>query len=358
MRASTTHMRRSLLLLASVALCGAVLVAGCGGGDGGGSSGSGSAASGGSTTKQLKVAFVTAGSIATASWDKGGFAAFQGLVKTLGAKESHLEMVSYDSAAQVLTRLARAGNNVIIAHSSGYEPAVLQVAAQFPKTWFLIYSGLSTTNGLKNVAGWKTNWSEHGFMQGAIACLLSKTGKVGFVSSAPIPAFTTMTAGFKQATEQVGRCKSTPGSFLNAWTGSFTDVAKAKQAAGALIAKGADVMADGADAAGAGAMAAVKERHLLYVGGIGDQYPVAPQIVVASVVANFPQAYDEMAQLIKSGKLEAKVYQSNLENGGLTLATPFHNVAHPAQVEAEAQKVVDEIKSGAIKVDDTAEIKP
>src|SRR5258708_19182593 len=74
---------------------------------------------------KLKVAFVTAGSISASGWDGGGYAAFQGLVKTLNASETHLQLVNYDQTVQVLTRLAKAGNNIIIAHSSGYEPGVL-----------------------------------------------------------------------------------------------------------------------------------------------------------------------------------------------------------------------------------------
>ena len=306
---------------------------------------------------QLKVAFVTAGSITASGWDSGGYAAFQGLVKTLNAKESHLELVNYDQTVQVLTRLAKAGNNVIITHSSGYEPGVLEVAAKFPKTWFLIYSDLSTTQGLKNVAGWKVNWNEHGYLQGAIACLSSKTGKVGLISSVPIPAFTRMAAGFKQATQQVGSCKGTKGAFLNTWTGSFTDVPKAKQAALALIGKGADVMADGADAGGAGALEAVKEQKLLYVGGIADQYPKNPSIIVASVFLNFKAAYLDMAQKIKSGTIKAGVYNTNLKTGGIKVST-FHNVPNAQQLQAQTAAIIARIKSGKIKINAKAEVKP
>ena len=307
---------------------------------------------------QLKVAFVTSGSITASGWDSGGYAAFQGLVKTLNAKESHLELVNYDQTVQVLTRLAKAGNDVIITHSSGYEPGVLEVAAKFPKTWFLIYSDLSTTKGLKNVAGWKVNWNEHGYLQGAIACLASKTGKVGLLSSVPIPAFTRMAAGYKQATQQVGKCKGTKGAFLNTWTGSFIDVPKAKQATLALIGKGADVMADGADAGGAGALEAIKEQKLLYVGGIADQYAKNPSIIVSSVFLNFKAAYLDMANRVKSGTLKAGVYNTNLATGGIKVSAPFHNVPNAKQLQAQTAAIIARIKSGQIKINPKAEVKP
>jgi basic membrane protein A len=351
MKNSAKGIRKYVLLLASTALCGGALFAAAAAGKTG-------PASMQTHKSQLKVAWITAGSVTASTWDRGGYAALKGLVATLGAKESHLELVGYDQAPQVLTRLAKAGNNIIISHSSGYEPAVLQVAAEFPKTWFLIYSDLSKTNGLKNVAGWKVNWNEHGYMQGAIACLVTKTGKVGMVSSAPIPAFTRMAAGFKQATQQVGKCAKTKGAFLNTWTGSFTDVAKAKQAALALIAKGADVMADGADAAGTGSLEAMKEHNLLYVGGIADQYSQSPATIVSSVYLNFKQAYNQMASLIKSRKLKAGVYNTNLENGGILIAKPFHNVPSASAVQTKALKIVADIKSGKIKINPKAEVKP
>jgi basic membrane protein A and related proteins len=311
----------------------------------------------GSNHAQLKVAWVTAGSVTASGWDKGGYAAFQQFAKTLNAKSSYLQLVNYDQTVQVLTRLAQAGNNIIITHSSGYEPGVLEVAAKFPKVWFLIYSDLSTTKGLKNVAGWKVNWNEHGYLQGAIACLASKTGKVGLVSSAPIPAFTRMAAGFKLATQQVGKCKGTAGAFGNSWTGSFTDVAKAKQAALALIGKGADVFSDGADAAGAGVVEAAKENGKLYVGGIADLHPTAPDIVVSSVYLNFKAAYADMAKKVKTKTLKAGVYDTNLENGGIKV-TKFYVVPNAKSLQAQTAKIVANIKSGKIKISPTAEIKP
>jgi basic membrane protein A len=317
--------------------------------------GNGSSDSG--AKSQLKVAGVFAGSITASGWDREGYAAFKGMAAALGATESHEESVAYDQAPEVLKRLGQQGFDIIVAHSSGFEPAVLQVAGSFPKTWFLIYSDLSTTNGLKNVAGWKANWNELGYLQGATACLATKSGKIGVIGSAPIPAFTRQAGGVKQATEEVGKCKGNPGAFNNIWTGSFTDVAKAKQAALAIIGKGADVLMDGADAAGSGSVEAAKEKSAYYIGGIVDQSQDAPSIMITSVWLDFKASYDEMAQLYKDKKLEAKVYNANVSNGGVKLVTPFKNVSDP-NIEKQVTDLYNQIKNGTIKVDATKEVKP
>lgn len=290
-------------------------------------------------------------------WDRGGNAAFKSMASIIGAKPTWLPNIGYDKAPQIFDRLVRQGFPVILAHSSGYEAAILEAASKHPDTWFWIYSDLSTTKGLPNVMGMKVNWNEFGYMLGAIACTLSTSKKVGFVLAEPIPADTRSAGGAQDA---AARFCGNKKNLLWTYIGSFEDVSKAKQAAEAMIAKGADVLFDVADAAALGAIEAAKAKpNVQYVGSVLDmrREGVAPSEIVTSVFLDFKSAYDQTAKLFKAGKLQPKIYDTNVKNGGIRVAQVF-NVPNAKAVAAKINSIKKDIATGKIKVNPTKELKP
>jgi basic membrane protein A and related proteins len=339
-------------LLAVLAVAAMVFVTACGGGDdSSSSSGSSNASSSTGGKKQVRAALIGVAPVTSGDWDPAGYKAFQAMCQHISAKCTNQESVSYDDAAQVLRRLAQS-NDLIIAHSSGYEAAVLEVAPQFPKTHFVVWSDLSTTKGLKNVTGYAANWNELGYLMGTIGEAASPTHKFGHVNSEPIPAFARWAGGAKQAATDQGSASD----YLSAYIGTFTDQSKAKQAALAMMDKGAGVIFASADSAGLGAVDAAKEKGKLVIMPYIDQSKIAPDNVITSVTLDFDGTYDQIGTLYADGKLEPKIYPMNVENGGIKLVTPFKNV-DPA-VEQKVQQTYDDIKSGKLKVDPTAQVKP
>lgn len=361
--------RGSVVALAVVAMLALVLPA-CGDTNGGGSGGTATSASGGTETsggegtangpKQetaARMAGVGISSPDANGWDRGGSKALDAAAQVIGAKPIWLSNITYDEASQTFDRLVRQNTDIIVAHSSGYEAAALESAAKYPDTWFWVYSDLSTTRDLPNVVGIKVNWNEFGYMLGAIACTVSKSKKIGFVLAEPIPADTRSAGGAQQAAgEHCGDEKN----LLTTYIGTFEDVSKAKQAAEAMIAKGADVIFDVADAAALGAIEAAKARpNVAYIGSVlnlADE-GVAPDEIVTSVYLDFDSGYKAAADLFKAGQLEPKIYDTDIASGGIRVA-PAANVADPAKLDAQIAQMMDDIKSGKIQIDSTREVKP
>jgi len=300
-----------------------------------------------------KIAAIGVSTPTANGWDRGGNAAFKKMAAIIGAKGTWLSNIGYDKAGQVFDRLARGGYDVILAHSSGYEPAVLEAAAKYPDKWWWIYSDLSTTKGLPNVVAMKVNWNEFGYMLGAIACTISKSKKVGFVLAEPIPADTRSAGGAQDAAIKYCGGKS---RMLYAYIGSFEDTSKAKQAAQAFIAKGADVIFDVADAAALGAIEAAKaDPNVKYVGSVLNMHSVAPTEIVSSVFLNFDSAYTQVAKLFKAKKLQPKIYDTDVKSGGIQFAK-ITNVPNAAAVRTKIQGIYNGIKTGKIKVNSTKAI--
>jgi basic membrane protein A len=336
------------LATVAVALMGVVaLGAGCGGGNDNGGGGSGLPE--GSVDK---IAGWGLQAPETNPFDKGGHDGLFKAASVLGAKPTWLSNITFDQSPQVIERLVRDGNKVLISNGSGFADAMLGAAQKHPDRWFWVYADLASTKGMPNVVGIKINWSEMGYLAAGFACQASNSGKIGLVVAQPIPAYTHAVGGAHEGAKAV--CGGEQ-HLLSTWTGTFDDNAKTKQATQALISKGADVIFDFQDAATVGVQAAVKEHpNVLYVGTTFDAGPGIPKQIITSVVNDFDVGYEGTAKLLKEKKLQPKVYTYGVSAGGLVITTPFKNVS--AKVAAEGQQLYDDIKSGKIVVNTSREV--
>jgi len=293
----------------------------------------------------IEVAGLFTGAVTQGNWDPPGFAAFQKMAKTYGFKSSYVEHATYEKAPAILRQLAARGVKMIICQSSGYSAAILEVAKEFPQTQFVLYSYAASTGGLKNYTAWSVNWDEYGYVTGAIAAASSANKHIAIISGEEIPSakraheFTTRGAMAVMPDIQVDKV----------FTGSFTDIAKAKEIATSVILRGADVLLPSADLADAGIQQAAEEEKKLTIGAYMDQSRLFPGAIITSTVLNFDKAYDQMGQMMKAGTLGGQIFQMDLANDGWTLVKPFQHVA-PA-VETQVFGLMGKLALGEIKLE-------
>jgi basic membrane lipoprotein Med (substrate-binding protein (PBP1-ABC) superfamily) len=139
-------------------------------------------------------------------------------------------------------------------------------------------------------------------------------------------------------------------SFINSWF----DPPKAKEAAFAMIDKGADVMY----AERFGVSDAAKERGKLAIGNVIDTQDKYPDTVVASALWHFEPSADRAIKLVKEGKFTAEDYgpYSTMKHKGSELA-PLGSFEKkvPAEIVAKVKARQAEILDGkfTVKVDDS-----
>lgn len=315
-----------------------------------------SSATSDSSQSSLRIGAIFGGSVTASGWDRDGLAAIEAMAEEIGAEADTADLVAFDQAKTSLDRFASDGYDVVIATSSGYESAILEAAAEYPDTQFVLFSDISTTDVPDNVAAWKVNWNELGYVMGTAMCTISETGIVGHVSSAPIPAFTRMAGGIQQATEEQGACAEQSDALKVTFTGSFTDASLARSAATAMVGRGATVLSDENANAEAVVSTAV-EKNVPYVGSIVDISSSAPDLVATSVTIDFAAAYGELGSLLDGEGLEpGGIYDVNFSTGGLTFTTPVVNVPNAEDVESAMADVVSGIVDGSVDVDETREV--
>ncbi|WP_202970074.1 BMP family protein [Pararhizobium polonicum] len=292
-----------------------------------------------------EVAALFTGAITQGNWDPPGYAAFDKMAKKYGFKPSFIEHATYEKAPALLRQLASRGVKMIICHSSGYSAAIQEVAKEFPDTQFVLYSYAASTGDLKNYTAWSVNWDEYGYVQGAIAAAASKSKHIAIISGEEIPSA-------KRTHEYTlrGAKALVPDIQMDAvFTGSFTDVAKAKEVATGVILRGADILLPSSDLADAGIQQAADEEGAHTIGAYMDQSASYPNAIITSTVLNFDKSYDEMGELMTEGKLGGTIYQETLANNGWTLSKPFKHV--DAKVETAVFALMDKLAKGEMKPD-------
>jgi len=247
------------------------------------------------------------------------------------------------TAANVIQNYASQGFNLIIAHGSQYGSTIQQLAPQFPNVSFAWGTAGSTYN-LPNVFAYQVNSNEGGYVQGAMAAMLSKSKVLGVIGPIAVGDAKLYVDGFCAGAKSVASSIS-----CNAvYTGSFSDVSLMAAAATTFVANKADVLTGTAQAV-VGAIGIAKTNNLPWFGTQWTQVSLAQSNVVSSQVYDWAPIVEEILTDIQGGKLGGVAFTATLANGGEKIEfNPGFNL--PADVKAKADSLIKGITDGSVKV--------
>ncbi|MDZ7795500.1 MAG: BMP family ABC transporter substrate-binding protein [Spirochaetia bacterium] len=262
-----------------------------------------------------------------------------------------------------LTGLAEDGSDIVFAVGFLMESAVKEVASNMPYTYFAGIDIGAGENDPKNFQGMLYKEEQAGYLAGVVAGMMTKkhadkTDKindenvVGVVLGMLIPPVENYEVGFIQGVHSVNPdCK-----VLSKTAGTFVDREKGKEAALAMIDKGADIIFHIAGLSGLGAIQAAKEEGVLAIGVDVDQNNVAPDTVLTSAEKKISQSVYLLVQSVVNSNFEGgtKVYGLQQDAVGIS---PFHNFDDmvPNDVRDAVQKAKEKIINGEIIVRRTRE---
>jgi basic membrane protein A len=165
---------------------------------------------------------------------------YEGLLAAQKVFKLKIEVVDNANTPQLyldsLRNLAR-DNQVVFGIGAEFGDPALTIGPQFPKVTFLAVNGKMSKKA-PNVFAYFVRQGVPAFPGGAIAAKLTKTKKIGFIGGTEIPP----TFGSKLAFAAGAQYVDPKIKELSAIVGSFNDPSKAKQAARAQLAAGADVI--------------------------------------------------------------------------------------------------------------------
>lgn len=257
------------------------------------------------------------------------------------------ENVSNADYERVMREYATAGNTLIVGEAFAVEAAARKVAKDFPKVSFLM--GSSGKPAAPNFSVFDNYIQEPAYLSGMVAGGMTKSNKIGMVGGFPIPEVNRLMNAFMAGALEVNPKIEFSVSFINSWF----DPPKAKEAAFAMIDKGADVLY----AERFGVSDAAKEKGKLAIGNVINTQAQYPDTVVASAMWHFEPSADRAIKLVKEGKFTAEDYgqYSMMKYKGSSLAPlgTFEKKV-PADIVAKMTAKEKAILEGkfTVKVDD------
>ncbi len=331
----TKLLRRSALLALVAAM--AIIAAACG------NNGTTSGGGGGSPSAPLKVALVAPSATNDLAFTQSMSDALNALKETENldiAVSDNLFVV--DDAASAIRTYASQGYDLVIAHGSQFGGSVEQIAPDFPDVSFA-WGTAGDTFGLTNVYAYQAASDQGGYVQGVLAAGLTKSKVIGVVGPIEVGDAKLYVDGFKAGVEATDPSISVKVNY----TGSFSDVGLAAEAARSFVAAKADVMTGSAQMV-VGAVGVAKTNDVAWFGTQANQTSLAPSVVVASQVYHWEVVLKQVIDGINAGSLGGQTYTIDLENGGEVIE---YNSDHglPADVKAAGDAAIEGIKSGSIQ---------
>jgi basic membrane protein A len=254
----------------------------------------------------------------------------------LGIEVTRLELIPEGAeATAVFDKLARDGYNLILGTSFGYMDPMLEVAAKYPDVCFQHASGYKNADNMGNYFG---AMEEARYLSGIAAAASSESGKLGYVAAFPIPEVLRGINAFTLGARSVN-----PDATVQvAWTSTWYDPAKEKEAAESLLAAGADVLGMHQDSSATGE--AAKEAGAKWVGYNSDVRAADfPDTWLTGPVWNWGPHYVKLAKDVAAGTCDNSPYYGNMADGMITLGTYGSSVSQETQdlIAEKAAAIID-----------------
>lgn len=320
------------------------------GASGAGSPAAQSTGAAGNAGKVDKIGLVLSGPVGVNPFLKAIKDGFEKAGNEMGAKTTVVESRDVPAIEGNLRRLVQEGNKLVACNSFECVDHLKKVAGEIPNQRFLIVDAVVDA---PNVSSAVFREHESAFLAGAEAAMVSKSKKVGFVGAMDIPLLHRWSDGYKEGVASID-----PNVNVQiAWSGSFEDVAKAKELATIQANQGADIIFPPAAAGIFGVFEAAKSKGFKAIGVDVDYREQFPEIVIDSQLKNTDVVTYESVQAFANGKLQPGTKSYGLKENGVALAS----ISKPNQISDKAlgpdvikrlKEIQEKIISGEIKIKD------
>lgn len=299
----------------------------------------------GMEAKPFRVACVMPSTINDYGWCQSLYEALVDIRNEMGEENfefTYSELLfMLDDADAAIRDYASQGYDLIVAHGSQYGSLLKNIAPDFPEISFCWGTGGDpfTDLGITNVFGYACLANQSGFVMGSLAGKLTRSGIIGWVGPVEASSTKLFADGLKAGVKY-----SNPNTKVNAtWTGSYSDLALASEAAQAHIKAGADVLT-GHGQIQVAIINACAQHGVYFLGAQTNQIPFKPGTVVASQVNMWKVTLMPMIETIQGGTLGGEKFNLTLENGGQVIM-----VNDPLLQKAFLGDTIQKIIDGEIK---------
>jgi basic membrane protein A len=267
-----------------------------------------------------------------------------------GVQVTEFEVTQEPQREQALRNFARRGQDPIVAVGFAQRAAVQAVAAEFPRTRFILIDSVVEAPNVQSVLFREEQGS---FLAGMMAAMASRSGRIGFVGGMDIPLIRKFACGYVQgaraANPQVQVFQNMTGSTPAAWR----DPVRGGELARSQIERGADVIFHAAGGTGTGVLQAAADAGRLGIGVDSNQNHLHPGRVLTSMLKRVDVATRLGFEQARAGTWRAGVNVLGLEQEGVGLAFDDNNAPLVTpEMRARIDQARAEIVAGRVRVHD------
>ena len=301
-----------------------------------------------------KVAMICDSSINDGGWGAACYNAMIAAAEKMGWETEVTDSISQDAYYDSIVAYCALGYDMVYAPGNQYTDAVLQAAEEYPDVAFALLNGAEGTpakavNG--NVSSLLPNAQQIGWIAGALAGLMTESGKLGFIGGMELDTTKGKIAGFEEAAKYVAEQEGKTVELLNVpYANSFSDAPKGKEFATELIAQGADVFFGDASAVDSGAREAIDAANAaageVKIYDIGQPADILGQnecIICSQVTDNSAMIIASM-QAVIDGTFGGATLYGTLQNNTLSAGALSDLV--PADVQEKYLAYIDQMIAG------------
>jgi simple sugar transport system substrate-binding protein len=288
---------------------------------------------------KIKVGFIYVGPINDGGWTQHHHHSAKEMVEHFG---DAVDLVYQENvpegpdAERAITQMCLGGADIIFTTSFGFMDPTINVAKKFPNVKFEHATGYKQAD---NVSVYSARFYEGRAIQGTLAGRVTKTNKVGYIASVPIPE---VVRGINSAF--IHARKVNPNvEFKIVWIFEWLNPAKEADAAKALIEQGCDVVLQHTDSTAP--HAAAKEAGGVYTfGQAADMAEYGPMPRISSIIDNWAPYYIARVQAALDGTWSSVNTWDGISTGMVGIGEISDAV--PADAKAEAEAMRDAIAAG------------
>jgi basic membrane protein A and related proteins len=287
-----------------------------------------------------KIGFIYVGPVGDMGWSYQHDQGRKAVAEKFGdaVETTFVESVPEGADAErVIRQMAASGVDMIFTTSFGYMNATEKVAKQFPKVKFEHATGYKRS---ANLATYSSRFYEGRAVLGTIAGLMTKTNKIGYVASFPIPE---VIRGINSAIT-AARKVNPEATMSVVWANTWYDPGKEAAAAQALLDQGVDVLMQHTDSPAP--LQAASQRGLWAFGQASDMRTFAPEYQATAIVDYWGAYYISRVQALLDGTWKSEDTWGGFAADMVHMA-PYSDKL-PPEVIAAAEQVKADITSGKL----------
>jgi len=298
------------------------------------------------TADATKVGFIYVGPIGDLGWTYRHDVGRKAIEKEFGDKveTTYIENVPEGAeAVKAITQLAETGHDIIFTTSFGFMDPTNEVAKQYPDVKFEHATGFKRESD--NVSTFSARFYEGRVVQGLLAAKMTKSNKIGYIASFPIPEVVRGINAF-----QMELAKHNPDAKVDVkWVFTWFDPAKEAEAAQAFIDAGADIIVQHTDSPAAMAIAE-KSDGIYAFGQASNMQRFGASSHLVSIVDNWDSYYVDRVKAVIDGSWSQTdtwwgLSKDGQGNGvGMVEMAAYGNISD--ELMAEATALQESLRSG------------